>query len=103
MGPALAEKLSSRFYDGDDFHSEENKEKMSSGLALTDQDRLPWLELLSSLLAREQGCVLACSALKKSYRLVVRTDSLRKYTLKTMQRNSVSEWCWSGVCVLERF
>ena len=81
MGPALAEKLSSKFYDGDDFHSEENKEKMRSGLALSDQDRLPWLELLSSLLAREQRCVLACSALKKSYRLVVRcltVSSLRE-------------------------
>ena len=72
MGQALAEKLSSKFYDGDDFHSEENKEKMSSGLALTDQDRLPWLESLASLLAREPSCVLACSALKKSYRLVAR-------------------------------
>ena len=68
MGEALAEKLSCKFYDGDDFHSEENKEKMSSGFALTDQDRLPWLESLASLLAREQTCVLACSALKKSYR-----------------------------------
>ena len=66
----MAEKLSSKFHDGDDFHSAENKEKMSSGLALTDEDRQPWLESLSRLLAREPSCVLACSALKKSYRLV---------------------------------
>ena len=81
MGQALAEELSSKFYDGDDFHSEENKEKMRSGSALTDRDRLPWLESLSSLLAREEGCVVACSALKKSYRLVARCLS-SQYNIK---------------------
>ena len=68
MGQALAESLSVKFYDGDDFHSEENKSKMRSGRALTDEDRQPWLSSLSTLLSREEGCVLACSALRKCYR-----------------------------------
>ena len=68
VGLALAECLSVKFYDGDDFHSEENKSKMRSGRALTDEDRQPWLSSLSTLLRREEGCVLACSALRKCYR-----------------------------------
>ena len=68
MGQALADSAGVKFYDGDDFHSEENRSKMRSGQALTDQDRLPWLSSLSRLLLREQSCVLACSALRKCYR-----------------------------------
>jgi carbohydrate kinase (thermoresistant glucokinase family) len=59
-------------YDGDDFHSQANKEKMTLGIALTDADRLPWLtkirELIANLLAEHASAVIACSALKKSYR-----------------------------------
>ena len=59
------------FHDGDDYHPPNNIAKMSSGQPLTDEDRMPWLETLRNLiikLSQEKGGVLACSALKKSYR-----------------------------------
>ncbi|MEM7008692.1 MAG: gluconokinase [Thermodesulfobacteriota bacterium] len=69
VGNLLANKIKSPFYDADDFHSRENKEKMRQGIALTDADRAPWLKALSSLIEeQDRNAILACSALKKSYR-----------------------------------
>ncbi len=70
MGKRLAEVLGLPYFEGDDFHPEANITKMSEGRPLDDDDRKPWLESLN-LLARkhsEYGAVIACSALKKSYR-----------------------------------
>ncbi len=65
----LAEKIDGEFADADDFHSEAAKQKMAAGVALTDDDRMPWLENLRRFLAQSEGpIVLACSALKSSYR-----------------------------------
>lgn len=74
VGKLLAQKLSIPFLDADDFHSAENKKAMRSGRPLTDEDRLPWLILLSEALQeneRANGAVLACSALKESYRKIL--------------------------------
>lgn len=71
IGKKLARKLNVPFFDGDDYHSASNIKKMSGGIPLTDEDRLPWLTQLSVLLQKEskdKGIVLACSALKHSYR-----------------------------------
>lgn len=72
VGQALAAQLACPFFDGDDFHPPENVAKMASGTPLTDVDRAPWLARLAALLqehlARGETAVLACSALKKSYR-----------------------------------
>lgn len=70
IGRALAEELSVDFFDGDDYHSLENIKKMKEGNPLNDNDRYPWLIKLNGLLIgrRDQGCILACSALKESYR-----------------------------------
>ena len=72
IGRGLAAELGCRFYDADDFHPRSNVEKMSRGLPLDDDDRLPWLEMLRDLmtncLERGEDAVLACSALKESYR-----------------------------------
>lgn len=71
LGKRLALRLGLPFYDADDFHSEENKAKMKSGEPLTDEDRWPWLNGLAEHLRQwelEGGAVLACSALKESYR-----------------------------------
>lgn len=72
IGKSLAQRLSCDFEDADDFHSEENKRKMHAGIPLTDADRLPWLSELSELLKKRsesgQTTILACSALKSSYR-----------------------------------
>lgn len=76
VGRALAEQLACPFYDGDDFHRPEQIAKMSAGIPLNDSDRAPWLanlhHLLHSHLANGQMIILACSALKKSYRQQLR-------------------------------
>lgn len=69
-GQLLAEKMNITFIDADDYHPQENIDKMSNGIPLTDSDRTLWLDRLR-LCAEEYlhtGCVIACSALKKSYR-----------------------------------
>ena len=77
----LAERTGWEFAEGDDYHSEANKEKMRAGVPLTDSDRAPWLDVLHSVLlgwadAGKSG-VLTCSALKESYRRTL-TDGLPK-------------------------
>jgi len=72
IGQMLAARLGWRFDDADDYHSKVNKQKMQSGVPLTDEDRVPWLQGLNRRmleLARSgQNVVLACSALKQEYR-----------------------------------
>jgi len=72
IGRRLARRLACAFYDGDDFHSAENVEKMRQGVPLTDEDRWPWLDRLRELgeemLTRGRSAVIACSALRASYR-----------------------------------
>lgn len=78
VGQLLAEELGWTFYEGDDFHSQANIDKMHAGVSLTDEDRRPWLENLRGLiercLAAKQNAVLTCSALKKSYRSYLRIN-----------------------------
>jgi gluconokinase len=74
---SLAEALSQHFnwpmIEGDAFHSPESRARMQAGVALTDEDRAAWLAALSRELARHpEGAVLACSALKRSYRDILR-------------------------------
>ena len=74
VGIGLAEKLQARFYDGDDYHPQTNIDKMSSGTPLNDADRKPWLQKLARVVSQTSGnSVTACSALKKSYRDILRT------------------------------
>ena len=72
IGAMLAHELGWDFYDADDFHSESNRIKMAQNIPLTDEDRADWLDSLRSLIGQniqnERSIVLACSALKKSYR-----------------------------------
>jgi gluconokinase len=72
VGRAVAKRLGWHFFDADDFHPPENVAKMAAGVALTDEDRAPWLDRLAAemrAVARAgQHAVLACSALKASYR-----------------------------------
>jgi gluconokinase len=71
IGKLLAQRLSCEFLDGDDFHPPDNVAKMAAGTPLTDADRQPWLELLNGKLRRLENAVLACSALKESYRQIL--------------------------------
>ncbi len=71
IGKLLAEHLGGFFVDADDLHPEANRDKMSHGIPLNDEDRWPWLGVVSSVVQQHTGLrplVLACSALKKSYR-----------------------------------
>jgi gluconokinase len=68
IGRPLAERLGYPFLDADEFHPPGNVAKMAAGIPLTDADRQPWLELLNAKLRAQDNAVLACSALKESYR-----------------------------------
>lgn len=80
VGALLGERLGVPFLDGDDFHPAANKAKMAAGIPLTDEDRAPWLATVGQLLAgnHDGGTavppIVACSALKRSYR-----DQLRSH------------------------
>jgi gluconokinase len=72
VGELLAQRLGWSFYDADAFHPAENIAKMANGTPLDDSDRAPWLAalqaLISTSLKENRPAVLACSALKESYR-----------------------------------
>jgi len=72
----VAERLGLPFADADDFHPAANIAKMSNGIPLTDADRLPWLRTLAAWLGERErhgeSSVLACSALRRSYRDILR-------------------------------
>jgi gluconokinase len=74
IGEPLAERLGWPFFDADEFHPPANVAKMASGVPLTDADRWPWLALLNAKLKGEENAVLACSALKQSYRDALAKD-----------------------------
>lgn len=76
VGALLGKRLGIPFADGDDFHPIANKKKMSAGIPLTDIDREPWLAEIGMELARPRegthSPIIACSALKRSYRNLLR-------------------------------
>ncbi|WP_440103577.1 gluconokinase [Streptosporangium sp. H16] len=74
VGAALSQRLRVPFADADDFHSEANIAKMSDGIPLDDDDRLPWLRAIGAWLAGHAatGGVASCSALKRGYRDILR-------------------------------
>jgi gluconokinase len=79
VGELLAARLGWKFADGDSFHPAVNIEKMSRGVPLSDDDRQPWLNSLRDLMlqreAQGQNVVLACSALKRRYRELLRISA----------------------------
>jgi len=77
IGELLAKRLGVPVVDGDSLHSRANKEWMTSGHALSDEQRLPWLHEVGGRLAlgERSGVVVACSALKRSYRDLLRVHA----------------------------
>ncbi len=74
IGKILAQKLELPFFDGDDYHPADNVEKMRAGIPLDDADRYSWLKQLHGIASeciRQNGGVIACSALKESYRKIL--------------------------------
>jgi gluconokinase len=83
IGRLLAQALGVPFIDGDSLHSTQNKEWMASGHALSDAQRLPWLLEVGERLALGDGSgvVVACSALKRSYRDLLREKAPTMLTI----------------------
>ncbi|MFA9219510.1 MAG: gluconokinase [Sphingomonadaceae bacterium] len=77
VGQALASALALEFVEGDDYHPAANVARMAAGIPLTDADRAVWLQALCERLraaqAQGRGLVLSCSALKRSYRDLLRS------------------------------
>lgn len=76
FGQRLAERMGARFIDGDDLHPASNLRKMTAGQPLDDEDRRPWLKAIQTAMRQEcrngRSLVIACSALKKTYRDLLR-------------------------------
>jgi gluconokinase len=76
VGEQLAEELGCEFVEGDQLHPSRNIDKMSKGIPLTDEDRWPWLQAIAEMVAVRDhegiSTVVTCSALKRSYRDVLR-------------------------------
>ncbi|MDM0044304.1 gluconokinase [Variovorax dokdonensis] len=80
VGHAVAQALGWSLIEGDDFHSPANRDKMSRGVALTDEDRADWLSALGQQIGgSDTPVVLTCSALKRAYR-----DGLRQANPKVL-------------------
>ena len=81
VGRILAARLGCEFHDADDLHPPSNRDKMNRGVALTDEDRWPWLHAVRALvqecLAQNRSAVIACSALKQAYRDLLIVDAAK--------------------------
>jgi gluconokinase len=79
IGAALARALDIDFVEGDAYHPAENVKRMASGIPLTDDDRAGWLRALADRIREAKdagrGLVMTCSALKRSYRDVLRAEA----------------------------
>jgi gluconokinase len=93
IGQMLARALGADFHDGDDLHPPENRDKMRSGIPLSDDDRQPWLAAVCALIDKYENmdcektsvnAVVACSALKETYRatLIAGAKDVRLVYLK---------------------
>ena len=96
IGAAFARALGVDFVEGDSFHSVRNIERMSSGIALTDDNRAEWLRAIALRIREARragtGLVVACSALKRSYRDVLRTEAPGlQFIFLTGQRTLIAE------------
>ncbi|XAR52098.1 hypothetical protein NMG60_11019999 [Bertholletia excelsa] len=77
IGQMLAKAVDCSYLDADDFHPQSNKDKMKKGIPLSEEDRIPWLEMLRDALRASllggKTVILGCSALQKRYREILRS------------------------------
>jgi len=88
----LAEKINGFLIEGDDYHSKENIDKMSSGVALNDNDRYEWLlKIKNEILKRNnnQNLVVTCSALKEKYRTLLGPQNFNLVYLKVSKKTAL--------------
>ena len=87
----LAEKINGFLIEGDDYHTKENIDKMSSGVALNDSDRYEWLiKIKNEILKRnkKQNLVVTCSALKEKYRTLLGPQNFNLVYLKVSKKTA---------------
>ena len=91
----LAAQLKISFIEGDDLHPQSNIDKMKNGIALNDADRFPWLniikEKISEKITNQKSLVLSCSALKISYRDILREAGNIKFLFLKVDEEEVAE------------
>lgn len=91
LGEGIAEAMGWLYAEGDDFHSQANVSKMASGVPLTDEDRWPWLRAIGTWIDEHErdgrSAVVTCSALKRTYRDLLREgrDHVRFVYLDVLQ------------------
>ena len=88
----LAKKINGFLIEGDDYHPKENIDKMSSGVALNDNDRYEWLiKIKNEILKRNknQNLVVTCSALKEKYRILLGTQNYNLVYLKVSKKTAL--------------
>ncbi|AXC11857.1 Gluconokinase [Acidisarcina polymorpha] len=98
VGKLLASRTGWPFAEGDDYHSEANKQKMHAGIPLNDEDRAPWLATLHDVLygwyQQGKSGILACSALKQAYRDTLSSGIPRddyRFVLLEVSREHIAE------------
>lgn len=77
VGQLFARRIGAPFIEGDDLHPEVNRRKMAGGVPLTEEDRIPWLKAVAAKIreAEASDVVVTCSALRRSYRDLIRAES----------------------------
>jgi gluconokinase len=95
VGSLLARELGWEYRDGDDFHPAANVEKIRRGISLTDAERAPWLKAMRGAIqgwiAEQKNVVLACSALKQSYREELKTGPEVRFVYLKGSRDLIAE------------
>ena len=86
LARALSTVLRAEYLEADDLHPAANVEKMASGIPLTDEDRWPWLAAIRDALARSDRVVVTCSALKRSYRDLLREAGSVRFVYLHIER-----------------
>jgi len=91
LGAQLAQSLGVEFIEGDAHHPPRNVERMAAGIPLTDADREGWLRTLAERIAQAQaagqGLVVSCSALKRSYRDLLRGAAPLRFVMTHASRD----------------
>lgn len=92
VGKLMAQRLKAVFLEGDDYHLSMSVDKVKRGIALKDADRMPWLKSLNQLLLKqikqEKRVILACSALKHSYRQVLSANVLLSFVYLKIDKST---------------
>ncbi len=93
LGQSLARALGWRFIEGDTLHPPANIARMTAGVALTDADRMPWLDNVAQAIAtRTTSLVISCSALKRAYRdRLRRADPQLRFVLPVLSREALQQ------------